>query len=64
VQFFTLEISIILVVGAATAQDAAPTGAEILGRFDAYPVMEIFKGTPVAPVLVTGEQRRFRTRIR
>lgn len=33
-------------------------------RFEDYPVKEIFTSTPAAPLLVTAEQRRYRTRIR
>lgn len=33
-------------------------------RLEDYPVTEIYSGTPAAPVLVTAEQRRYRTRIR
>jgi hypothetical protein len=33
-------------------------------RFNDYPVKEIFKGKPAAPIIVTREQRLFRTRIR
>ncbi len=32
-------------------------------RFEDYHVTEIFRGTPVAPILVTADQRLFRTRI-
>jgi hypothetical protein len=33
-------------------------------HFEDYGVSEVFEGTPVAPVLATPEQRRYRTRIR
>lgn len=33
-------------------------------RFEDYPVNEHFTGTPTAPILVTPDQRMFRTRIR
>jgi hypothetical protein len=41
----------------AAAQAKAP-------RFEDYPVAEIFEGTPATPILVTADQRMFRTRIR
>ena len=42
------------------AQIATPS----LPRFEDYPVAEIFKGTPAAPILATPQQREYRTRIR
>jgi hypothetical protein len=35
-----------------------------LPRFDEYPVSEVFKGKPAAPVFTRAEERRFRTAIR
>ena len=45
----------------AWAQD---TSASNPPQFEDYPVTEIFKGKPVAPVPATAEQRLYRTRIR
>jgi len=39
-------------------------GQAPLPRFEDYPVAKIFAGTPAAPILETGEQRMFRSRIR
>ena len=33
-------------------------------KFEDYPVIEVFRGTPAAPILATAEQRMYRTRIR
>jgi hypothetical protein len=33
-------------------------------RFEDYPITEVFRGTPAAPVLATPQQRLFRTMIR
>jgi hypothetical protein len=38
--------------------------AQQLPRFEDYPAKEVFTGTPAAPILVTPQQRRYRTRIR
>ena len=35
-----------------------------LPKFEDYPAKEVFNGSPHPPILVTREQRRFRTRIR
>jgi hypothetical protein len=35
-----------------------------LPRFEDYPVTELFKGTPAAPIIETSLQRMYRTRIR
>ncbi len=43
---------------------AAAQGPSPLPRFEDYPVNEIFSGPPASPILVTADQRRFRTRIR
>jgi hypothetical protein len=64
VRLFTTTICITLISTVATAQSSAPTSSERLSRFEDYPVAEVFRGTAGAPILVTTEQRRFRTRIR
>lgn len=33
-------------------------------RFEDFPVAEVFEGTPADPILITAEQRLYRTRIR
>lgn len=47
-----------------TALKATAQGTSLPPRFEDYPVKEIFKGSPASPILVTPEQRLFRTRIR
>jgi hypothetical protein len=56
-----LLISMVAISLSAGAQDTSATNPP---RFEDYPVTEIFKGKPVAPVLATAEQRLYRTRIR
>jgi len=47
------------------AQTSAPSRPiESMPRFESYPVVEKFKGTPARPILRTSEQRSYRTRIR
>ena len=48
---------VVTLPAAAQAKPSTP-------RFEDYPATEIFKGTPVTPILVTAEERLFRTRIR
>lgn len=50
---FALSVASVMSV----AQPAVP-------RFEDYPVMDIFTGTPAPPILNTSEERRFRTVIR
>lgn len=54
----------IAVVLAAMAAIVAAQPTTTTPRFEDYPVKEIFKGAPAVPILVTAEQRRFRTCIR
>jgi hypothetical protein len=49
-------IVVLIAMGLASAQQ--------LPRFEDYPVGQIFKGTPAAPILDTHEKRLYRTRIR
>jgi hypothetical protein len=42
----------------------AQANATRLPKFEDYPVKEVFNGTPHPPIIVTPEQRLFRTRIR
>ncbi len=55
----TLALALTAVAQTNTPQTTAP-----IPRFEDYPVSEIFRGTPAAPLLVTPEERLFRTRIR
>ena len=58
---------LILLISAVTISSSAWAGDTSIGntpRFEDYPVTELFKGKPVAPILATSEQRRYRTRIR
>jgi hypothetical protein len=50
-------------IGAACLP-ASPQAEVSTPRFEDYPVTEIFNGIPAAPVLLTADQRLFRTRIR
>ena len=43
---------------------AAQSHLKRLPTFEDYPVRKVFSGTPHPPILVTAEQRRFRTMIR
>ena len=63
VRMFTLAVGITLIAAGANAQSAVPSGNE-LPQFEDYPVTQIFKGTPAAPIIATPQQRRFQTRIR
>jgi hypothetical protein len=47
----------------ATLARSQNPGVRVL-RFEDYPVKELFKGTPSEPVLISAEERRFRTVIR
>ena len=57
---------VLLVVGGLLALNTSSLEAQNAGspRFEDYPVVEIFKGIPAAPILATAEQRMYRTRIR
>jgi hypothetical protein len=55
----------LLISTVATLQIArSQQSAERLPRFEDYPVTEAFTRSPHPPILVTPEQRMFRTRIR
>lgn len=53
-----LTSAVLTALGAAAQERAHPP------RFEDYPVTPTFKGTPAAPVLLTPNQRLYRTRIR
>jgi hypothetical protein len=57
-----VEVAVLAVVAGCTAFPQSSRKAE--PRLEDYPVTEIYKGAPATPVLVTAEQRRYRTRIR
>jgi hypothetical protein len=57
----TTLIFLVMTAG-ATAQPITPK-ATAAPRFEDYPVGKIFQGTPAAPLFVTPDERRFRTRI-
>jgi hypothetical protein len=42
----------------------AEPDSSVSPHFEDYRVAEVFEGTPIAPILATPEQRRYRTRIR
>lgn len=43
---------------------AQSTHSSVAPRFEDYPVREIFRAAPAAPLLVTKEEQLYRTRIR
>ena len=57
-----IRLGVITLVTVCTALPQSSDKAE--PRFEDYPVTEMFEGAPATPVLVTAEQRRYRTRIR
>lgn len=54
----------LLFVIVSLVQAAAQTPSRPLPRFEDFPVKEVFNQTPHPPILVTPEQRLYRTRIR
>jgi hypothetical protein len=63
-----LKIAVVAFIGFrfASAQGTGTTKSQIetTPRFEDYPIAEIFHGTPAPPLLVTQDERMFRTRIR
>jgi hypothetical protein len=51
-------------ISSAAQSKPDPRSATHEPSFGDYPVTEVFTGSPVEPILVTAEQRRYRTRIR
>lgn len=49
---------------AITASLTAFAQVGAIPRFEEYPVTKVFQGTPAPPILVTPEERLYRTRIR
>ena len=57
-----MKFAVLTLVAGCSAFPQSPRKAE--PRLEDYPVTEIYKGAPATPVLVTAEQRQYRTRIR
>jgi hypothetical protein len=56
------KFAVLILVADCTAFPQSSRRAE--PRLEDYPVTEIYKGAPATPILVTSEQRQYRTRIR
>jgi hypothetical protein len=57
-----IRLGVLAVLAGCTALGQSPGRVE--PRFEDYPTTETFRGAPAPPVLITSEQRLYRTRIR
>jgi hypothetical protein len=57
-------VKMTILIGVCFALASAQPNDRRVARFEDYPAEAVYTATPAAPVLVTGEERRFRTVIR